>query len=146
MIGGVRLLRNQLNACMRLAVPQVGDDVAEDRVQLIDGDQTDPVQFRLHAVTVLLISIEQETCLRSVDSYLRGSQPAGCLRKLIRHIRLNLYVLFAARFKALEQELNHLAMVIRFAQQHHALDHITRPALSRQIDKLVLEPVALPLA
>ena len=147
MIGDVLLLlRDQLNAYMRAAAPQAGDDSAEDRVQLIDGEKTDPVEFRLNAVTVLLINIEQETSQRSIDPYLRSSQPAGNLRKLMPEIRLNLYVLFAARFKAYEQGLNHLAMVIRFVQQHRALDHINTPALSPQIDKLVLELVTLPLS
>lgn len=147
MIGDVLLLlRDQLNAYMRAAAPQAGDDSAEDRVQLIDGEKTDPVEFRLNAVTVLLINVEQETSQRSIDPYLRSSQPDGNLRKLMPEIRLNLYVLFAARFKAYEQGLNHLAMVIRFVQQHRALDHINTPALSPQIDKLVLELVTLPLS
>lgn len=147
MIGDVLLLlRDQLNAYMRAAAPQAGGDSAEDRVQLIDGEKTDPVEFRLNAVTVLLINIEQETSQRSIDPYLRSSQPDGNLRKLMPEIRLNLYVLFAARFKAYEQGLNHLAMVIRFVQQHRALDHINTPALSPQIDKLVLELVTLPLS
>ena len=124
MIGDVLLLlRDQLNAYMRAAAPQAGGDSAEDRVQLIDGEKTDPVEFRLNAVTVLLINIEQETSQRSIDPYLRSSQPAGNLRKLMPEIRLNLYVLFAARFKAYEQGLNHLAMVIRFVQQQDIADH-----------------------
>lgn len=147
MIGDVLLLlRDQLNAYMRAAAPPAGDDSAEDRVQLIDGEKTDPVEFRLNAVTVLLINVEQETSQRSIDPYLRSSQPDGNLRKLMPEIRLNLYVLFAARFKAYEQGLNHLAMVIRFVQQHRALDHINTPGLSPQIDKLVLELVTLPLS
>ena len=146
MIGDVLLLlRDELNAFMRTAMPQMGDDSAEDRVQLIDGEKTDPVEFRANAVTLLLINIEQEASQRSVDPYLR-TQPDGNLRKLMPEIRLNLYVLFAARFKAYEQGLNHLAMVIRFVQQHRALDHTTSPALSPQIDKLVLELVTLPLS
>lgn len=146
MIGDVLLLlRDQLNAYLRSVLPDAGGGATEERVQLIDGEKSDPVEFRANAITVLLVNIEQETSLRSADPYLR-SAPGGDLRKLQPEIRLNLYVLFVARYKAYEQGLNQLAMVIRFFQTHRALDHDNTPTLSPQIDKLVLELVTLPLA
>ncbi len=145
MIGDVLLLlRDELNAYLRGVAPD-GGDAAEDRVQLIDGDKSDPLEFRSNAITLLLVNIEQETSLRNTDPYLRGAPEAG-LRRLQPEIRLNLYVLFVARFKAYEQGLNLLALVIRYFQRHRALDHASTPALSPQIDRLLLELVTPPLA
>jgi len=145
MIGDVLLLlRDQLNSYLRSALPGGDVDAAEERVQLIDGEKTDPVEFHANAITLLLVNIQQETSLRTTDPYLR-SPPDGSLRKLQPEIPLNLYVLFVARYKAYEQGLNQLAMVIRFFQTHRALDHDNTPTLSPLIDKLLLEMVTLPL-
>lgn len=146
MIGDVLcLLRDRLNAHLGASLPDVGSDSVEERVQLIDGEKSDPVEFRLNAITVLLVNIEQETSQRSADPYLR-TPGEGNLRKLQPEIRLNLYVLFVARFKAYEQGLNQLSQVIHFLLSHRALDHVNAPALSPQIDKLVLELVTQPMA
>ena len=146
MIGDVLcLLRDRLNAHLGVSLPDVGSDSVEERVQLIDGEKSDPVEFRLNAITVLLVNIEQETSQRSADPYLRTPGERN-LRKLQPEIRLNLYVLFVARFKVYEQGLNQLSQVIRFLLSHRALDHANAPALSPQIDKLVLELVTHPMA
>lgn len=146
MIGDVLcLLRDRLNAHLGASLPDAQADSAEERVQLIDGEKSDPVEFRLNAITVLLVNIEQENSQRSADPYLRTPGESN-LRKLQPEIRLNLYVLFVARFKVYEQGLNQLSQVIRFLLTHRALDHVNTPTLSPQIDKLVLELVTQPLA
>jgi hypothetical protein len=146
MIGDVLcLLRDRLNAHLGASLPDLGPDSAEARVQLVDGEKSDPVEFRLNAITVLLLNIEQETSNRSADPYLRTPGESN-LRKLQPEIRLNLYVLFVARFKVYEQGLNQLSLVIRFLLTHRALDHANTPGLSAQIDKLVLELVTMPLS
>lgn len=146
MIGDVLcLLRDRLNAHLGASLPDAEPDSAEERVQLIDGEKSDPVEFRLNAITVLLVNIEQENSQRSADPYLRTPGESN-LRKLQPEIRLNLYVLFVARFKVYEQGLNQLSQVIRFLLSHRALDHVNAPALSPQIDKLVLELVTQPMS
>lgn len=58
------LLRNTLNAHLTLAAP--GQDAsAEDAVVFLDGDKTDPISFKIGAVTMLLINVEQEPILRA---------------------------------------------------------------------------------
>ena len=146
MIGDVLcLLRDQLNTHLGASMPDPGPDSAEARVQLIDGEKSDPVEFRLNSITLLLLNIEQETSQRSADPYLRTPGESN-LRRLQPEIRLNLYVPFVARFKVYEQGLNQLSLVIRFLLTHRTLDHDNTPGLSAQIDKLVLELVTMPLS
>jgi len=146
MLGDVLvLLRDELNAHLRQAAPDGGADAQEDRVQLIDGGQGEPIEFRADAVSVLLVNIEQEPHLRNADPYLRDAAEPG-LRRLAPEIRLNLYLLFVARFKAYERGLNLLALVLRYFQTHRALDRASHPALPAEVDKLVCELVTLPLA
>jgi hypothetical protein len=72
MIGDVlSLLRDQLDKFLRAAAPAADDGAGDPRVQLLDGAKADPVEFRLNAITLLLVNIEQETGLRSADPYLR---------------------------------------------------------------------------
>ena len=97
MIGDVLcLLRDRLNAHLGASLPDAGHDSTEALVQLIDGEKSDPVEFRLNAITVLLVNIEQDASQRSADPYLRAPGESN-LRKLQPEIRLNLYVLFVAR-------------------------------------------------
>lgn len=146
MIGDVlALLRDELNDYLRSALPGSVEDALEDRVQLIDGDKGDPLEFRSNALSVLLVNIEQEAHLRNTDPYLRTA-PDAALQRLPPEIRLNLYVLFVARFKAYEQGLNLLALVLRYFQRQRALDHKSTPALPAGIDRLVCELVTPPLA
>ena len=66
MIGDVlSLLRDQLDAFLRAAAPALDENPADARVQLPDGAKADPIEFRLNAITLLLVNIEQETGLRT---------------------------------------------------------------------------------
>ena len=70
MIGDVlSLLRDQLDAFLRAAAPALDENPADARVQLPDGAKADPIEFRLNAITLLLVNIEQETGLRSADQF-----------------------------------------------------------------------------
>ena len=144
MIGDVlSLLRDQLDAFLRAAAPALDENPADARVQLPDGAKGDPIEFRLNAITLLLVNIEQETGLRSADPYLRAPGDGG-LRKLQPEIQINLRVLAVARFKVYEQGLNQLGQVIRFLQQHRALEPGNTPGWPAHLDRLVLELVTLP--
>jgi len=144
MIGDVlSLLRDQLDAFVRAAAPGDDDNAGDARVQLLDGAKADPIEFRLNAITLLLVNIEQETGLRSADPYLRAPGEGG-LRKLQPEIQLNLKLLAVARLKVYGEGLNQLGQVIRFLQQHRAIEPGNRPGWPRQLDRLVLELVTLP--
>ena len=144
MIGDVLvLLRDRLDAYLHAAAVSAGDDSPEDRAQLIDGDKPDAVDFRLNAISILLVNIEQEATLRAPDPWLRVGAD-GRPQRVAPDVRLNLHVLFVARFKGYALGLNQLALVIRFFQGHPVFDHDNTPALPAAIDKLAVELVTLP--
>ena len=146
MLGDVLcLLRDQVNAFIGRSVGAGAQDAGEARVQLIDGEKNDPLEFRLNAITLLLVNLEQEVSQRSAQAYVTAAGAASP-RKLLPDVRMNLFVLFVARFTAYEQGLNQLGLVVRFLQAHRALDHASLPGLSPDIDKLLLEMVTLPMA
>ena len=135
-------LRDTLNA--RLTTPAPGQIAsAEDAVVFLDGDKTDPISFRVGAVTVLLINVEQEPILRAANPYQRVSD--GTTYHARPDIRLNLRVLFVARFKQYEQALAKLSQIISFFQSNPVLDALSAPGLPAAIPQLTMELVALPL-
>jgi hypothetical protein len=136
-------LRNRLNA--HLAAPTPGQVApAEDAVVFLDGDKTDPISFRIGAVTALLINVEQEPILRAANPYQRIGAD-GTPYHLRPDIRLNLHVLFVARYKQYELALAKLSQIISFAQSNAVLDAQSAPDLPVSIPKLTLELVTLPL-
>jgi hypothetical protein len=146
MIGEVLVfLRDRLNDYIQAMSGAPTPDAAEDQVLLIDGEKMDPIEFRLGAITALLINIEQETTQRNADPY-RVTAADGTPQRVQPEVRLNLYVLFVSRYKVYEQGLDGLSKVIRCFQTHRVFDHDNAPALSANVEKLVLELVTLPLS
>ncbi len=136
-------LKNRLNA--HLNSGQNPDESLEDQVVFLDGQNMDPLTFKLGAVSVLLINIEEENTLRTPDPYTRITAD-GTRQKIHPEIRLNLYVLFVARFKQYEESLRYLSLIIRYFQKHRLITHQNAPELSDNIEQLVMELVTLPFS
>jgi len=136
MIGEVvKFLRERLNK----ALPRDSDGAAEDLFVYVGADKDDAVSFKSGAVSVLLIRIEEETTLRRPDLYSRIS-PEGVRERVEPEIRMNLYVLFVARFPDdYSRSLHHLSGVIRYFQNHRVFNHENSPELKEEISQLVLE-------
>lgn len=144
MIDGVLvLLRDLLNAHLNAGSLDAGDS-AEDEVVLIDGDQLDPVTFKSGAISALIVNLEADNTLPRADPF-RRALADGTQIAVSPAIRLNLYVLFAARFKQYERGLAQLSAIMQYFQHHRVLDRTNAPALAPEIDKLVIELVTLPL-
>lgn len=136
-------LKNHLNAYLNSG--RDPNESSEEKVVFVDGEKMDPLSFRLGAVSILLINIEEENTLRAPDQYMRMS-PNGASQKVQPEIRLNLYVLFVARFKQYEEALRYLSLIIQYFQNHRVLNHHNAPELSEEIEQLVMELVTLPFS
>lgn len=139
------LLRDQLNAHLHAQTGAANGDSVEDVVVLVEGDKMDPIAFKAGAVSALLVNLEEETAIRPADPF-RRVLPDGTVLPVAPEIRLNLYVLFAARYKVYEQGLSKLSAIMHYFQRHRVLDHANSPALSDRIDKLTVELVTLPFS
>jgi hypothetical protein len=120
-------------------------EVKEDLVVFLDGEKMDPLTFKLGAVSILLINLQEETALRAPDLYQRLG-PDGTRQKVQPDIRLNLYVLLVARFKQYEESLHQLSLIIRYFQNHRLFDQHNAPELSENIEQLVVELITLPFS
>lgn len=138
-------LRDHLNEHLNAQAGLALDESGEDRVVFADGEKLDPISFKLGAVTTLLINLEEEKTLRAADPYARVTEDGG-RQRTAPEIRLNLYVLFVARFKRYEEGLDHLGRIIKHFQAHRVFDRHGAPALSERIDRLIMELTTLSFA
>jgi hypothetical protein len=149
MIGEVlSFLRNHLNTHLNVRSglrPGENAEEAKDKVVFIEGEKMDPITFELGAISVLLINVEEEKTLRSPDPYTALSAD-GTQQKVQPDIRLNLYVLFVARFKEYEQGLNYLSRIIQHFQNHRIFDNQNAPELKENIERLIVELITLPFS
>jgi hypothetical protein len=138
-------LRKHLDDHLRIAVGGSPDDPISDRVVFIDGEQMDPLNFKLGAVTQLLINVEEERILRPADLYARRSAE-GHPQRGMPDLRLTLYLLFVARFKQYDTAWQHLSKIIEHFQSVRLFEAETTPELPAGVEKLVLELVTLRFA
>ncbi|MDD5579906.1 MAG: DUF4255 domain-containing protein [Methylobacter sp.] len=132
-------LKNRLNAQFRLLSGTGLTDAGEDKVVFVDGDQKpDSISFKLGAVSLLLFNIERDVTLRQADNYLRFADD-GTTRKVNPAIRLNLYGLFAAKFKDFEQSLRYISLVLSYFQANPYFDLQNAPELGAAVNHLALE-------
>lgn len=138
-------LRDHLNAYLNAKSGLTPGESGEDKVVFVDGEKMDPITFKLGAVSALLINIEEENTLRPADLYTAVSAN-GTRRKVQPDVRMNLYVLFVARFKQYEQGLSYLSRIIQHFQNHRLLNHHNAPELSEKIEQLIVELITLPFS
>ncbi|MEN9866777.1 MAG: hypothetical protein RL748_2367 [Pseudomonadota bacterium] len=136
-------LKSTLNNHLR--VSGVVHDTQEDQVIFPPGTNTDTLDLKLGAVSLLLVRLEQEKVLRAPDLY-RRILPDGSTQVAEPEIRLELYVLFAARYPQYEDSLRNLSAIISYFQHHRVITHDTAPELGENIQQLVLEMVTLSFA
>ncbi len=138
-------LKDHLNEELNGHGAWIGGETQEDKVVFLDGEKMDPIVFKLGAVSCLLMNIEEENTLRAADPY-RSVASDGTVFKVYPEIRINLFVLFVARFKQYEQGLDSLSRIIQHFQTHRVMTHQNSPALSENIEKLIMELTTLPFS
>lgn len=140
-------LKQRLNDDLKAKSGWMPDEpsVGEDKVVFVDSEQMDPIIFKLGAVSLLLINVEEDNLSRAPDPYSRIA-PDGTRQSVKPDIRLNLYVLFVARFKQYDISLSYLSFVIQFFQNHRVINSHDAPDLSERIEQLSIELITLPFA
>jgi hypothetical protein len=120
---------------------------ATEHGQVVFGtsDSLDNPDFKLDALTLILVNVEEEHSLRPADPYRRALSD-GTMLKVLPPVHLNASILFVARFKDYSQGLHYLSLVLQFFLKYRVLDHQNSPALDAGIEKLSLELVSLPFS
>jgi len=137
-------LRDQLNAHLSQAGGGAGEGL-EEPVAFVEGDKLDPLTLKTGAINLLLVNLEQDLIMRRDDQFVR-TLPDGATVRSQPDIRLNLMVLFVARYHAYEAGLAALSSVLEFFQANSVFDGQSAPALDPGIDRLVVELHTAPMS
>ena len=137
-------LRDQLNAFLAQAGGGAGEGL-EEPVTFVDGDKLDPLTLKTGAINLLLVNMEQEMIMRRDDPFVRTLADGATVRAQ-PDIRVNLMILFVARYHAYDAGLAALSSVLEFFQANALFDARSSPALDPEIDRLVVELHTLPIA
>jgi hypothetical protein len=134
----IKFLRDRLNKTLPR---DSSDGAAENLFVYVGTNKEDAVSFKSAAVSLLLVRIEEDTALRQPDPYARIS-PAGAHQKVAAEIRMNLWVLFVARFPDdYTRALQHLSDVVSYFQNHRVFNQENSPDLKEEVSQLVMELV-----
>jgi len=129
-------LRNRLNTVLPR---DASGGSAEDLFVYVGTSKEDSVSFTSNAVSILLVRLEEETALRSPDRYAQVSAD-GIRKKVEPEIRMNVFILFVARFPDdYSVALQQLSRVVRYFQNHRVFTRENSPELNEKIPQLVLE-------
>jgi len=149
-------LKDQLNASLKDEFAGDGSEAEKDLVVFIDGDKMEPLTFASGAVSVLLVNIERERIMRRAEPHRAfrpnpayqpdNGEPATLPLKVNPELRLDLCVLFVARFKQYEMALKVLSGIVRFFQRNPIFVGSDTTPLPGGIERLSVEEASLPLA
>ena len=131
-------LKDSLNTY--LSAGEISTDAQEDQVTFLSGQNIETLNFKLGAVSLVMINLEQDNSLRSPDLHSRNL-PNGTIQKVQPEIRLNLFVLFVAHYPQYEDSLRTLSKIIQYFQGHRIFTHQDSTQLSENIEQLVVELV-----
>lgn len=133
-------IRKSLNTYFKIL-----GEAPDDKVVYIDSSQPDESRFPMNKVSLILINIEEERSLRQADQY-SGTLRNGIVVGKNPEIRIQLLLLFVARFSNYEQSMKSLSQIIRYFQAHRVYLPADTPELDPDIDRLVMELQTMPIA
>jgi len=141
----LKFVRKHLDDQLRAVMEDSPDEPGADKVVFVDGDAMDPIVFKSGAVSLLLINLEEERGLRSAEPYLRR-EDAGRAQRVQPDIRLNLHLIFVARFKHYDTSWAYLSSIIGYLQTMRVFDAQATPGIPPGVERLVFELATLTLA
>lgn len=98
----------------------------------------DPPTFHPESINLLMINLEEERLLKTPNPYTQLSQE-GIINSVSPPLRLELMLLFAAKFSNYSTGLKHLSYTIQFFQANPVFSSRQFPSLPIDVDKLNME-------
>lgn len=117
---------------------KMGDNDNKEKVVLSELlKQNGEVAIEQDQVALTLVNIEEERVAKNQEAYLR--QENGTHQKTNPEIKLNLYLLFVARYGQYDEALKAISHVISFFQSRNVFDRTKYPEMDESLDRLVFD-------
>lgn len=127
-------LQGKLNTYLR---QKSGSENQEKVVLSSILEQNGEIAIEQDRVAICLANIEEERIGKTQQAYLRGEN--GSHLKSNPDIKLNLYLLFVARFGKYKESLKAISQVVSFFQSRNVFDRRDYPEMDDSLDKLIFE-------
>ena len=124
-------LRDQLNAYIQVKTG------VNNVVEFINGNQFGTGALENNAVNLVMLNLEEERTMRTLRDVPQGCAP---------DVKMNVNVLFAARFSQYVRSLENLSWVIKFFQGSPVFTSSDQPTLDPEVQKLSMELLRLPVS
>ena len=129
----LKFVNDELNSYLKAKT-----GLTEDMVKLGQViDDNGKYAVAKESIALTLINLEQETATR--QQLPESRYVDGKTVKLAPELRLNLYLMFVARFTVYDQALKYLSHIMNFFQSHQAFSADNSPALDSSIQRLSLD-------
>lgn len=128
-------ISNQLDTYLK---QRLGDSDSKKKVILSNILKQDgEIAIGSDKVAIVLVNIEEDTARKSQQSYLNNEN--GTRQKTNPEIKLNLFLLFVARFDKYDEALKAISQVISFFQSRNVFDRSNYPSMDESLDRLVFD-------
>jgi hypothetical protein len=99
---------------------------------------TDPPVFTANTLSLFVVNLEEDVIMREPDRYIQYNEN-GKPRKSFPALRLNLYILLAAKYGDYEAAMKNLSKVLHFFQRNPVFTRSSHPSLPEELSKLTIE-------
>ena len=142
MIGAMlTYVRKRIDDHLRKVNQLEADGSSPPMADLVDGSQLDPLVLPLGTVSMLVVDINEDREFRDDDRYQRRITTENSVRIETHYpdLRLDINLLFIAKFKDYGRAWNQLTHIIGFFQQHPVFNTINDQDLPSGIGQLVAQ-------
>jgi hypothetical protein len=127
------------------------------KIDLLDqASSSESISFPNNQITPILINIERENQMRAPNQFARVL-PDGKRLPILPDVRVNLLILFVARFNRYETALTSLGLILEFFQSNPIFNHENSEILDKidesnrkkgknELNQLIVELISLPLS
>jgi len=137
----LNVLKDKLNEYFKNISESTGSEI----VAFMESGNSDQLSFQNDKITPFLINISEDRKFRNSDQY-KGIVKNGIRTQIHPEIRIELLILFVAKFSKYDQALKFLSHIIKFFQVHRVFDPLNSPQLADEdIEKLTIELISIPL-
>ncbi|MDX1671513.1 MAG: DUF4255 domain-containing protein [Balneolaceae bacterium] len=126
-------IRDQLDLYLKQRAGVETDRVALSELLKQNGD----IAIDMNTVGIALVNIEEERIGKQQEPYQKIDQ--GTIFRANPEIRVNLFLLFVARFSKYDEAVKAVSNVISFFQGRNVFERTQYPTMDPSIDKLIFE-------
>lgn len=117
--------------------------IDESTIEFLDGENSDPLDFKLGKITPLIVNLKEERTLRPPDRYFQlqsnGTKEAGN-----PFLPMHIFLLFVGRFKDYLEGMKRISVLLQYFQARPLFTSQSYPALAGSgIEKLHAELYSL---